>query len=166
MPLEYRRQFLMLLVLLVVPNMTAFAECRCAPINSGEVTHWTGNGTELFIFIEKGTYRELKGKVVTSMDGAPFSGVLVEVFNNPDYLLPNHSYLKEKQIRVAACRTGNDGNFRFADLSSGKYELRLSSDQRAVEWNTSQVYVVVDREKGKRKGLIVAMIPTLAAPRR
>jgi hypothetical protein len=159
MPLEYTRQFLMLSVLLVVPNMTAFADCRCAPINNGEVTHWTGNRTELFISIEKVTYRQLKGKVLTSTNGAPFSGVLVEVFNNPDYLLPNHSFRREKQIRVAACRAGNNGNFCFADLSSGEYELRVSSDQRTVEWNTSQVYVVVDREKGKRKDLIVAMIP-------
>jgi hypothetical protein len=159
MRLKSTQQFLLLLLVLVVPNQTALADCRCAPPDNGEATHWTGNQAELFIFIEKGTHRELKGKVLTSTNGVPFDGVLVEVFDNPDYLLPNHSFRRGKQVRVAACRTRSDGKFCFSDLASGRYELRLSSDQRSVKWNASQIYVVVDREKGDRKDLIVAMIP-------
>lgn len=159
MRLESTQQFLVLLLVLVVSNQTAIADCRCAPPDNRETTHWTGNQAELFVFIEKGTYRELKGKVLTSTDGAPFAGVLVEVFDNPDYLLPNHFFRRGKQVRVAACRTGSDGKFCFASLPSGRYELRLSSDQRSVEWNTSQLFVIVDRKKGDRKDLTVAMIP-------
>jgi hypothetical protein len=159
MRLESKQHFLLLLLVLVFPNQTALADCECKPPDNGEATHWTGNQVELFIFIERGTYRELKGKVLIPTSGAPFDGALVEVFDNPDYLLPNYSLRRGKQVRVAACRTRSDGKFCFSDLASGRYELRLSSDQRSVKWNASQIYVVVDREKGDRKDLIVTMIP-------
>jgi hypothetical protein len=112
------------------------------------------------VFMEKEPYQELRGRVVVSGTGKPLAGTLVEVFTHPEYLLSNDSYARGKpeQRRVAACLTGNDGRFCFRDVPSGKYELRSSSSDTYTGWNASQVYVIVDNDKGKSKELRVVMI--------
>jgi protocatechuate 3,4-dioxygenase beta subunit len=96
--------------------------------------------------------------VVVGPDGKPLAGALVEVFTKPEYLLSDKTYDRGKpeQRRIAACRTNIDGKFCFLALKSGKYELRSSSNG-ATGWNVSQIYVVVDAQKGLTKGLRVKM---------
>jgi len=143
------------LLLLGSTDTSALGACRCNPPEKGETTHWVGN--LVTVFAEKKGYRVLAG-VVVRPDGKPLAEALVEVFTKPEYLLSEKTYAMGKpgQRRIAACRTNVDGKFCFSGLKSGKYELRSSSNG-SPGWNVSQIYVVVDPEKGLTKGLRVKM---------
>lgn len=157
MGFQLSMRFLFVLLLLNLPDASVLGDCRCNPPEKDETTHWVGNQVE--IFVEKNSYKILRGTVTISANGKSLGGALVEVFSAPEYLLSTDSYSRGKpeQRRVAACRTGVDGKFCFLGLASGKYELRASSDDTRTGWNATQVYVVVDRMKGKGKDLRVEM---------
>jgi hypothetical protein len=143
---------LLLLSVFVAPS--ALGDCRCGIVKGEETTHWGGH--ESAIFVEKNSYRQLRGTVQPGY-GKTSKVVLVEIFDQPDYLLDQSANVREnhpEQKRVAACHTSSDGKFCFPNLPSGKYELRTSIDG---EWNTSHVYVVVDKKAGQRKRLRVLM---------
>jgi len=81
--------------------------------------------------------------------------LLVEVFDNPDYLLcewkphnPNRCTMKPSgdQRRLAACRTGKNGEFCFDNIPAGSYELRVSKSQ---EWSPTHVYLTIDPQDPK-----------------
>lgn len=157
MGLQLPMRFLCVLLLLSMPDALVLGDCRCNPPEKDETTHWVGN--QVIIFVEKNSYKILRGTVSVFANEKPLGGALVEVFTDPEYLLSTDSYSRgtPEQRRVAACRTRVDGKFCFLGLASGKYELRVSSDDSRTGWNTTQVYVVVDRKKGKRKDLRVEM---------
>lgn len=146
-----------LFIFLTAVNVPSFADCVCVPAKDADTTHWVGNMAE--VRIERERYQELKGRVVVSGSGKALGGALVEVFTRPEYLLSNETYSRgtPEQLRVAACVTGPDGKFCFRKLPAGAYELRSSSSDTYAGWNASQVYVVVDHEKGKYKDLRVTM---------
>jgi hypothetical protein len=135
---------------------SALGHCKCGPVKAEETTHWGGH--ESAIFVEKNSYRQLRGTVEAGSGyGKPPKEILVEIFDHPDYLLDQSANVREnhpEQKRVAACHTSADGKFCFSNLPSGKYELRTSING---EWNTSHVYVVVDKKAGQRKRLRVLM---------
>jgi hypothetical protein len=94
-----------------------------------------------------------------TVNGEIVSGVLVEVFDHPDYLLlsyPERQKQKKDQRRIAACVGGSDGRFCFESLQPGKYELRFSKDGG---WKHTQVYVVVvaANRKASKRGLQISM---------
>jgi hypothetical protein len=73
--------------------------------------------------------------------------VLVEVYDKPEGLLlgwKEREARKNKQRKIAACLTSNDGEFCFDKIPSGKYELRCS---KPAEWNCTSVYVIVDSKQ-------------------
>jgi hypothetical protein len=143
-----------LLLVVALGTSSVLGDCKCGPVRDEETTHWGGH--ESAIFVEKNSYRQLRGSVQRG-SGQTSLVVLVEVFDHPDYLLERSSNVREnhpEQKRVAACRTSADGKFCFPNLPSGKYELRTSING---EWNTSHVYVVVDKKAGQQKSLRVLM---------
>ncbi|MFN6964861.1 MAG: carboxypeptidase-like regulatory domain-containing protein [Pyrinomonadaceae bacterium] len=68
--------------------------------------------------VDGGTVKEIRGRVVDPNE-QPVPGALIEIYDNPDLDI-------DKRRRVAACRVGADGKFKFKGLRPGKYELRAS----------------------------------------
>ena len=134
-------------------------DCKCRTPEPNETTHWVGNLET--VFRERKAYRVMRG-VVVKPNGKPLGDALVEVFTHPEYLLeaaPTGKRGRDKQRRVAACKTDADGKFCFTKLPPGRYELRASSDDTMTGWNASQVYVVINPHgrRSKRKEIRVEM---------
>jgi hypothetical protein len=123
--------------------------CRCTSAPE-ETTRWGGN--EFDVYNEGGIYKTIEGSVRlnSSSSESDLEGILVEVFDKPDWLLcdvrpnnPNHCTTRppSDQRRVAACTTRRGGEFCFKGLPAGSYELRISKDG---QWSPAHVYLVVD----------------------
>ena len=137
-------------VLLVAPIPGKKCDCRAAA--SSETTRVGGN--EWVVYREPAVHRRVQGVVRMPLDELQ-EDVLVEVFDNPDYLLcdwkphnPNRCTMKPSgdQRRLAACRTGKNGEFCFDNLPAGSYELRVSKDQG---WSPTHVYLAIDPKDSK-----------------
>jgi Carboxypeptidase regulatory-like domain len=134
---------------LVAPSL--FGDCKCHHPEKGDSTRPGGN---MFIVQqEEKPYRKLEGRVELHED-RPLEEVLVEVFDQPEYLLKNGGNAPNNQKRLASCVTSEDGKFCFRHLPPGKYELRASSNAGV---NVTHVYVVVDKRAGQTKELVVGM---------
>ena len=136
--------------------------CRCSSAPD-EVTRWGGN--HWIAYKQPGTYKTVSGKVVTSISDKAIEDALVEVFDNPAYLLCEWKENNRdkctmtpaaQQRRVAACATGKDGRFCFRNIPAGEYELRVSKDG---SWNVIHAYIVVDlnRRTHSNSGIVVEM---------
>jgi hypothetical protein len=126
-------------------------ECKCHRSQKDDATR---QGANMFVVQqEEKPYRELTGRVELHAD-TPIEDVLVEVFDQPEYLLREWSSEAPKQKRLAVCVTAEDGKFCFRHLAPGKYELRASLNGG---WNITHVYVVVDKKAGHTKMLRVGM---------
>jgi protocatechuate 3,4-dioxygenase beta subunit len=147
-------KFLVILTLLVVPLPGSLGKnCSCLVPEPNEITHPGGN--ELISFIEDKTYRSVRG-VVRDVNGAPLKGVLVELFDKPDWIRKQHSSSPGSQRRIAACKTGADGNFCFENVRTGEYELRGSID---LSWNPSHVLIKINpnAKRASRKAIALRM---------
>jgi len=131
------------LVISYQANAARRDSCKCGAPDRGETTHQGGN--EIITFRERRTYRSVRG-VVHDVNGEPLAGVLVEVFDHPEWIVSNYPASRVEQHRIAACKTGPDGSFCFENIASGRYELRASKD---VAWNPSHVHIVVN-PRGRR----------------
>jgi len=90
------------------------ARCLCAA--SDESTRAGAN--EMIVVTAPGKYRQLAG-VVKDLNGEIVSDVLVEVYDQPEYLLlkyPESEEKKKAQRRVQGCIVGADGKFCFRGL--------------------------------------------------
>jgi hypothetical protein len=127
--------------------------CKCSAPGPGETTHQGGN--EIVTFKETRTYKSVRG-VLRDVNGEPLAGVLVEVFDHPEWIISNYPASRVAQQRIAACKTGPDGTFCFQNIPSGKYELRASKD---AAWNPSHVYILVNRRsrRSSRAGINVRL---------
>lgn len=83
------------------------------------------------------------------INGKPLGGVLVEVFDKPDWIRRGLPASDTEQKRVAACRTGRNGKFCFKRLPPGKYALRLG---KGKAWNVMHIYVEVDPSQQRSTG--------------
>ena len=128
-------------------------DCPCVAPEPNETTHQGGN--EVITVIEKKTYKSVRG-VVRNVNGEPMEGVLVELFDKPEWIRKDHSSSPEDQNRIAACKTGPDGKFCFENIPAGEYELRGSKDSG---WNPSHILVKVDPydPKASDKGIRLQM---------
>lgn len=132
-----------LVILFILSCLGGFGQkedCKCFLPSPGVKTSW---GQENVIIKLDEPFKSLHGKITVSSDGKPLAGVLVEVYDKPEGLLlgwKEREARKSKQRKVAACVTGNDGEFCFDKIPAGKYELRCS---KPAEWNCTSVYVVV-----------------------
>mgnify|MGYP000432145361 CR=1 FL=1 len=137
-------------------NLSQKEDCKCSLPSSDIKTHW---GQENVIIKRPESFRFLHGKVTKSGDEKPLEGVLVEVYDKPEGLLlgwKEREANKPNQRKIAACITGNDGEFCFDKIPPGKYELRCS---KPTDWNCTSVYVVVapTRHKSLASKIIVPM---------
>lgn len=87
-------RFLCLLLLLSLPDALVLGDCHCNPPKKDETTHWVGN--QVRIFVEKDSYKTLRGTVTIFANGKPLGGALVEVFSDPQYLLSTDSWSRGK----------------------------------------------------------------------
>jgi hypothetical protein len=136
------------LILSLVTHSGGKETCKCKAPKPGESTHWGGN--EWVAYADKKIYKSLHGEVYNLGYGAT-SDVLVEVLDNPDYLLYDYGegQKRKKEQRVAAaCVTGADGKFCFKGIPPGKYELRFSKDEHGA-WSPTHVYVVLNPRSPK-----------------
>lgn len=133
-------------------NPTRAKKCDCRAAASNETTRAGGN--EWIVYKELGVHRRIEGIVRMPLPELQ-EEILVEVFDNPDYLLcewkpenPNRCMMTPSgdQRRLAACRTGKDGKFCFESIPAGSYELRVSKDQG---WSPTHVYLVIDPKDPK-----------------
>src|SRR5215470_9709104 len=85
--------------LLVASPLTS-GSCVCHSPQKAETTRWGGN--QVVVVVEEKAYREVKGTVQMWDEGA-LENVLVEIFDNPGYLLDDdtRSYKKIAQKRLA-----------------------------------------------------------------
>ena len=127
-------------------------KCGCRAAASNETTRVGGN--EWVVYKEPGVHQRVKGVVRMPLPELQ-EDLLVEVFDKPDYLLcewkpnnPNRCTMtpSDDQRRLAACRTGKDGEFCFDNIPAGSYELRVSKSQ---EWSPTHVYLVIDPKDPK-----------------
>jgi hypothetical protein len=130
----------------------AARSCTCQRPDKDDQTRWGGN--EMIVQAPEKRYREIRG-VIKSADDNPTAEVLVEIFDEPAYLLDQSAGRKQpKQKRLRACVTSDDGSFCFRNLPSGKYELRASLSQG---WDVTHVYVILDTTKGSREPIEVSL---------
>ena len=132
------------------------SECHC--VASEESTRAGAN--EMIVTTTSGKYRQIAG-VVKAQTGEIVSDVLVEVYDQPEYLLlkyPESEEKKKTQRRLKGCVVGADGKFCFRDLPPGKYELRFS---KVGGWNHAHVIVVIAaaKQKASNRSLEITMSP-------
>ena len=127
--------------------------CSCLPPAPNETTHQGGN--ELISFIKDKTFKGVQG-VVRDENGEPLEGVLVELFDKPDWIRRQDWSSLGDQRRIAACKTGSDGRFCFENISAGEYELRGRID---IAWNPSHVLLKVNpnSRRASRKAITLQM---------
>lgn len=131
-------KFTFILILLFSANSFGQnCECSCKTPDLDETTHEGGN--KIITVQDKKVYKFLHGKVFVGDE--PLSDVLIEIFDQPEWIINGDSKSPVEQNRIAACKTGKDGSFCFKDLPPGKYELRASKD---IRWNPIYIYVIVD----------------------
>jgi hypothetical protein len=140
---------LVLLLATIVP--LSASRCSCHHPEKGDQTRCGGN--EMVVEVPEKHYRELSGVIKLGSDTS--QEVLVEIFDNPEYLLhkplPNGN---PKQKRLRACVTSEDGSFCFRNLPSGKYELRASL---SAGIDVTHVYAVVDTKNGSKEPIEVSL---------
>ena len=147
--------FAVLLPILCFVNSNAQTQkCGCKSAPTNQMTVW---GTQNIILMEPDILKSIRGKVIAG--GKPLSGVLVEVYNNPEGLLMDwkkREEMKSKQQKIAVCVTDIKGGFCFPKLFAGRYEVRFS---KADDWDSTSIYVIVDpaSSRSKSKKLIVRM---------
>jgi hypothetical protein len=125
-----------LLLVLCLSGTRAAKDCSCRKAQKGERTYW---GWIIDSPDDAGVVKRIRGKV-ENHGGEPVADVLVEIFDHPEVRtgedLPAS---RKKQRRVAACKTGADGEFCFAGIQAGKYEVRCSKPV----FDTSSVMVTL-----------------------
>lgn len=140
---------------------SASAQSTCRLVKAVETTRWGGN--HWIASKETIVYRSIKGEVTLWVGGSSMEYALVEVFDQPDYLLceflpdnPNNCSTNPpaNQRRLAACFSQKDGKFKLPELRAGNYELRVSKD---ISWNVFHAYIRVDPKKGANRLVRVKM---------
>jgi protocatechuate 3,4-dioxygenase beta subunit len=145
------------LLILLSSGICFSQECQQMSSQAKETTHWVGNLQ--IVNIKKKPLQNLSG-IVKQPDGKPLKGALVEVFTKPEYLLVETPVDKRgapNQVRIAVCKTKENGRFSFTNLPAGKYELRSSSSDSATGWNVTQIYVILNPKNRKKEQIVVEM---------
>lgn len=123
-----------ILILAVTISFQSSSECSCAKLKADEVTKrgW------MSVVLPSKSVKIIQGKVVDPNE-TPRVDAFVEVF--------------DKRGRVAGCKVGADGKFCFSDISSGKYELRVSQ----TYFDTVSMTVRVNRKNKRNENLEIAL---------
>ena len=143
-----KKTFLALLLLLCLSASYAQEVSRCKKVKSSETTCW--GWIQGHTPVDGGTVKEVRGKVVDPNE-EPVPDALIEVFDNPDSGF-------DQRKRVAACRVGANGEFRFKGLRPGKYELRGSYCGGAGFDAGHTIIIFAPKEKGASKAETLAKL--------
>ena len=129
--------------------------CNCMPATSDDTTRIGGN--ELVTLSESESYKLIQGKVF-DVNGEVLEGVLVEVFDKPDWIKDNKYSPPDDQKRIYACFTDKNGKFCFPKIAKGNYEVRFSKDAR---FNPTYLYLKVNpnSSKGRKKLIELYLTP-------
>jgi hypothetical protein len=146
---------LVILVLLFSGLFNFFCECTCKSVSADETTHL--GGSESVIKKEAKVFKSIKGKILDVND-EPVPDVLVEIFDQPEWITKGLEKSDVKQNRLKACKTGKDGSFCFSELPAGKYEILASKD---VRFNPTHVYIVVNPDDKEATEESVEVLLTL-----
>jgi hypothetical protein len=76
-------------------------KCRCIAPEPSETTHQGGN--EKVTFMDDKTYKSVHG-VVLNENAKGMEGVLVEILDNPEWIVLRYPKSRVEQRRVAACK--------------------------------------------------------------
>lgn len=130
-------------------------QCSCKKVESWEKAE---GGWMYPPVIEKKALKSIRGEVHNA-NGHPLTDVFVEVFDNPSARLERGvgpGDLAKKQKRIAACKTVEDGRFCFANIPSGRYELRYTKD---ASYETKSVIVTIGKNNqgGSKKEISVSL---------
>lgn len=156
------KKALIIVVLLLSGNPASPQNCGCANVPDTEKTHSAYSHGHI-VYSKARTVRSFDGVVIFPKgmrpEGESIPETLVEVFTDGEVLVmgnsPEAMMRREKQKRVAACKTGDDGKFCFDDLPSGKYELRCS--KVGFEPVSYIINYKPDRKGGSKKMIEVEM---------
>ena len=127
--------------------------CQCTPAEPSEGTRPGAN--EIVTVVEERPVTAMEG-VVRDVNGEALEGVLIEVFDRPEWILKQFPSVPAEHTRLVACITGATGRFCFAGMVAGEYEVRASL---GTGWNRTHVYVVVEpsNPKARTKGIELEM---------
>jgi hypothetical protein len=113
--MKFTIKIIFIISLIVVCSFEIYAQnSSCEQLKENETTR--EGYSALIVFKEKKTFKAIRGTTVLGFEGEPLKDVFVEIF-------PFKS-----NVRVAGCRTGEDGKFSFTNLKKGKYKIKLSID--------------------------------------
>jgi hypothetical protein len=122
-----------LLILLLNGSSFPQSDCTCKKAGVDEITY----GSTVLWPLEEQRVKMIHGQVFIA-GSTPILAVddaLVEVFTYPESVAGLKLWSAErerKQKRVAACKTGENGEFCFTGLRPGRYELRVSKQGLSV----------------------------------
>jgi hypothetical protein len=103
-------------------SISTIARAECSVSN--ETTIWGGN--ERVLIQESKAVTAVRGRVVQNTDPhAPWTGILVEVYDHPEIVLREGPSSDDERKRITGCKTDAMGNFSF-NLKPGDYEIRFS----------------------------------------
>ena len=144
---------LLTLVLSCLVGSQPQRNCSCAAPDPDETTHRGGN--EIVTFVESTVYQSIHG-IARDVNDEPLEGVLVEIFDRPEWILGNLTVSSSEQHRIAVCKTAADGRFCFENIPPGEYELRGSI---GTAWNPSHIYIKVNPNdrRSSRAGIRLLM---------
>ena len=144
-----------ILLLVLLPVCIAPQDCKCVITTSEDSTRHGGN--QLVTFVEKRTFEELNG-IVLDVNGTALEGVLVELFDQPEWIKNDGTPRPTNQKRLHACVTAKDGRFCFPKLAKGNYELRVSRD---AGWNPSFIFVRIDPKASRARKKPIEVLLTV-----
>jgi len=137
-------------ILISLASALGAQNCKCVALKREELTR-RGYSADIVVE-ERKTHKSLSGVARLSNTDQPLENVFVEVFTYPEHWLKRHKDPEadsKRQIRIAGCKTGIDGEFCFTDIPQGKYELRFSLDGG---FGITHVIVKVDPKSRKSIG--------------
>jgi hypothetical protein len=145
-----RVQGLLILVLAGSVGQPAMEEAICRPAGPEDTTLL---GHMPYTVRTNGEFRVVQGTVVDPV-GEPVEGALVEVFDHPEQS-SWYGLVEEDgpQHRVAACRTGPSGRYRFDGVPAGHYDLRVG----ASGFNGALHWIYVNPKGRGRRELVVRL---------
>ncbi len=140
-------------LVLALCSWTQGQTCVASSRQSSDLTRFGGN--ELITVIERKPRARVRGRV-TDVNGSPVKYALVEIYENPSWLLKSGLGPDQGQKRIIGCEVGKAGQFEIRGLKKNDYELRVSV---SIGFNVTHMFISVDPRRGTTKRLELSVSP-------